>query len=41
LPQQHAVSDTKDGGAGADTQSDGDHDCDCEYGTLAERPERV
>ena len=41
LPQQHAVSDTKDRGAGADSERDGDHDCDREYGTLAQRAKRV
>src|SRR4030095_881229 len=41
LRHQHAVSDTKDRRAGADSESDGDHDCDREYGTLAQRPKGV
>ena len=41
LSQQHAVSDTKDGRAGADSQGDGDDRCDCKYGTLAQRAKRV
>ena len=41
LPQQHAVSDAKDRGAGTDSEGDCDHDCDREYGTLAQRAKRV
>ena len=41
FPQQHAISDTKDGRAGTDSQGDGDHDCDCEYWTFAQRAQRV
>ncbi len=41
FPQQHAISDAENSGAGANRQGNGHHYCDCEYRTLAQRAKRV